>query len=248
MEASKGNNSYVDKILRHVSETDRDNMDYFYLESLTRTYESGNNDVLVQSPLSYEENDLLLNYSGYNYKHINAVLRGIWTYEENGDIGKANEYLSLAKQLSEIISSHPTTLNNNIMTYRGVDLNYFKQYGIESLEDLKSLEGKYMMDRAFVSTSIEENNSFFKKDNELGKNYNVKIEYMIPKEFRDGIFLDGNSSYSPNQREFLINASNLTRVSGVVINEDNTAVVKATVIPKELYDEYYRTKARNASK
>lgn len=248
MELSKGNNSYVERFLKYINCDDKVNMDYFYLESLARTYESSNSDVLVQTPLSYEENDLLLNYSGYNYKHINAALRGTWNYEENGDISKASDYLTLAKQLSQIISSHPTMLTNNIMTYRGVDLNYFKQYGIESIDDLKSLEGKYMLDKAFVSTSIDENNSFFKKENELGKNYNIKIEYMIPEEFQDGIFLNDNSSYSSNQREFLINASNLTRVSTVTINEDNTAVVRATVIPKELYDEYYRTKSSNVSK
>ena len=248
MELLKGNNRYVERFLRYINEEDKANMDYFYLESLTRTYESNNCEVLVEGSLSYEENDLLLNYSGYNYKHINAALRGTWNYEENGDISKVNNYLTLAKKLSEIINRNPTLLNTNIMTYRGVDLPYFKQYGIESLNDLKFLEGKYMLDKAFVSTSIDENNSFFKKDNEMGKNYNIEIQYMIPQEFQDGIFLNSNNSYSSNQREFLINASNLTRVSSVTINEDDTAVIRATVIPKELYDEYYRTKLANTTK
>lgn len=242
MELEKGNNSYVEKFLHYIKEEDKVNMEYFYLESLTREYSSNDSSSLVVEELSYDDNDLLLNYSGYNYKHINAVLRGTWNYEENGDVSKADDYRMLAEHLGQIIIEHPTILSDNIMTYRGVDINCFKQYGIENLEDLKELEGKYMLDKGFISTSIDEDKCFFKKENDIGKNYNIKIEYMIPHEFRDGIFLENNSSYSPSQQEFLINASNLSRVSSVTINDDNTAIVRATFIPKELYDDYYRSK------
>ncbi len=242
MELEKGNNSYVEKFLHYIKEEDKVNMEYFYLESLTRDYVSNSSDSLMTESLSYDDNDLLLNYSGYNYKHINAVLRGTWNYEENGDISKSDDYRMLAKRLEQIIIEHPTILSDNIMVYRGVDLNYFKQYGIDSLEDLKELEGKYMLDKGFVSTSIDEDKCFFKKENEIGKNYNIKIEYMIPHEFRDGMFLENHSSYAPGQQEFLINTSNLSRVSSVIINDDNTAIVRAALIPKELYDDYYRSK------
>lgn len=248
MNLLKGNNNYVEKYLRYISDEDKTNMDYFYLESLSRTYENNNKDVLKTVALSYNDNDLLLNYSGYNYRHINAALRGTWNYEENGDISKLNDYLMLAKRLEQVIYEHPTILKNNIMTYRGVDLDYFKPYGIKSLKDLKTLEGKYMLDRSFVSTSIDEYSCFYRKENDIGKNYNVKIEYMIPNEFKDGIYLEQNSSYTPNQEEFLINASNLTRVSSVSINDNNTAIVRAVVIPKELYDDYYRARENNLSK
>ena len=244
----KGNNSYVDKFLRFISDEDKVNMDYFYVESLLKNYSSNDSSLLCVSDLSYEDNDILLNYSGYNYKHINAALRGTWNYEENGDIINKDNYLMLGKRVEEIIGGYPTILNDNIMVYRGVDLDYFKQYGIDSLEDLKELEGKYMLDKGFVSTSIDEDKCFFKKENEMGKNYNIKIEYMIPHEFRDGIFLGENSSYSSSQQEFLINTSNLSRVSSVTINDDNTAVVRAVIMPKELYDDYYKDKNTNVFK
>lgn len=243
----KGTNKYVDTVLRFIKEEDKSNMEYFYLDSLNREYQKVDSttnifSLLVNDEITYEESDFLLNYSGFNYKHINAVLRDTWNYEENGDISKANDYHILANRLQQIIMEHPTTLNDNITVYRGVDLSYFKQYGIETLEDLKSLEGKYMLDRGFVSTSIQENRSFFNKENDLGLNYNVKIEYMVPCEFKDGIYLDGSKSYTPMQEEFLINSSNLSKVSAITINDDNTAVIKAMLIPKELYDDYYKNR------
>lgn len=248
MTEEKGTNKYIESILRFISEEDKTNIDYFYLESLTREYKKLTTDtdvsaLLVNGDISYEDANFLLNYSGFNYKHINAILRGTWNYEENGDINQADSYRALASRLKEIIHNHATTLNDNITTYRGVDISYFKQYGIEALDDLKSLEGKYMLDRGFVSTSIKEDRSFFRMNNELGLNYNVKIEYMIPHEFKDGILLGNGTSYSPKQEEFLINSSNLAKVSSVIINDDNTAVVRASLIPKELYDDYYRNKS-----
>lgn len=241
-------NKYVESILRLISEEDKENMEYFYFESLTREYKKIDSatditSLLTPVEISYEEADILLNYSGFNYKHINAVLRNTWNYEENGDVSKIDSYRAVAYRLNEIIQNHPTVLNDNIITYRGVDISYFKEYGIESLDDLKTLEGSYMLDRGFVSTSIQEEKCFFKKDNDLGLNYNVKIEYMIPQEFGDGMLLGTTTSYSPNQHEFLINSANLAKISSVIISDDNTAIVRASLIPKELYDNYYRNKS-----
>ena len=251
MTSDKGTNKYIEMILRFISEEDKANIDYFFLETLNRVYRKIDantdiSDLLVSDELSYEDSDFLLNYSGFNYKHINAVLRDSWNYEDNGDITKADDYRILARRLQQIIMEHSTTLNDNIVVYRGVDLNYFSQYGIESLEDLKLLEGKHMLDRGFVSTSIKEDRCFFQKENELGINYNVKIEYMVPREFRDGIYLDDFTSYTPMQEEFLINSSNLSRVNNVTINDDNTAVIRATLIPKEIYDDYYKARDNGA--
>ena len=86
-------------------------------------------------------------------------------------------------------------------------------------------------------------------DNELGLNYNVKMEYMIPCEFRDGIFLDTNMSYSPNQQEFVINSGNISKVCGVLIDkENNTATIRTALIPKEIYDDYYRNRVSESQK
>lgn len=251
MTGEKGTNKYVERLLRFISEEDKANIDYFLLEALNRVHQKIDADtdvstILVNDELSYEDADFVLNYSGFNYKHINAVLRGTWNYEDNGDISKADDYRILASRLQQIIMAHATTLNDDIVVYRGVDLSYFKQYGIESLDDLKLLEGKQIFDRGFVSTSIKEDSCFFQKDNDLGLNYNIKIEYMVPHEFKDGLYLDSSTSYAPMQEEYLINSANLSRVSSVTINDDNTAIIRATLIPKELYDDYYKKKDNGA--
>ena len=77
---------------------------------------------------------------------------------------------------------------------------------------------------------------------EKNKKYNVMIEYMIPQEFTDGIYIGNNTSFSyhPHEQEYLINAGNLSMVTSVVINDDDTAKIQAIMIPKSLYDDYYK--------
>ena len=250
---SKGKNSYVEKFMKYIPDKGMENINYFLFESINRNYKKINNSevlnaLLMPSDCSYEDSDFLLNYSGFNYRHINAVLRGTWNYEKDGDFSKQNEYRAVASKLQNIIMSTPTELTDDIIVYRGVDLKYFKQYGIESLDDLKALEGQFMIERGFISTSLYEESCYFKKENTLGLNYNVKMEYMVPKEFRDGIYLNAYNSYSPNQQEFLINSANLSIVNSVVINDDNTAILRLSLIPKELYDEYYSQIANDRKK
>lgn len=244
MAIEKGTNKYVDRFMRFISDENKNNMEYFVLDGLTRQYYSGDvvNLLLKNDELSYEGRDLLLNYSGFNYKHINAFLRGTYNYEEN-DMSRKEEHADTARKLGKLIDDHPTVLQDNITVYRGVPLSYFSKYGIESLDDLQSLNGRYMIDEGFVSTSIQEEECFFKKTNELGLDYNVKIEYMVPHEFRGGIHLANGSAYNPSQQEFLLNSSSLSKVAGVTINDDNTAVIAAILVPREIYDDYYRARA-----
>ena len=254
MDNQKGISKDVRSLIRMITEEDKMNIEYFYVQSLTRNYhvigEVGEIPEYVHNnDLSYDDNNFLLNYSGYNYKHINAALRGTWNYEENGNIENLPVYREDARRLSELIMKNPSELNDDIITYRGVDISYFRQYGIESLEDLQALDGQILHDRGFVSTSLLEDKCFFGMDNELGLNYNVKMEYMIPCEFRDGIFLDTNMSYSPNQQEFVINSGNISKVCGVLIDkENNTATIRTALIPKEIYDDYYRNRVSESQK
>ena len=39
----------------------------------------------------------------------------------------------------------------------------------------------------------------------LGKKYNIMIEYMVPSEFTDGIYIGDNPnfSYHPHEQEYL---------------------------------------------
>ena len=103
------------------------------------------------------------------------------------------------------------------------------------------MQGKFMFDKGFVSTSLIEKDCFFQKENTLGLNYNVKIEYLIPDSFGDGMYLGNNnrSSYNPEQSEYLINSGNMSRVANVKVDGD-TAVLTVVMIPKSIYDKYYQ--------
>ena len=92
-----------------------------------------------------------------------------------------------------------------------------------------------------ASTSISEDKCFYDRDNELGKNYNVKIEYLIPEEFGDGIYLgNSNLSYTPGQDEYLINRANMSKVIGVSVDsQNNKATMMVVMIPKHIYDMSY---------
>ena len=102
---------------------------------------------------------------------------------------------------------------------------------------MDSLRGQMLLDKGFVSTSLVEDRCFYKMENDLGLNYNVKIEYLVPEEFTDGICLS-SLTYSPGQCEYLINAWNMAKVVDVVHDGDGV-VVKACLVPKKVYDEYY---------
>ena len=230
----------VEKMLKFIS-TDKINaIDKFYNDCLERDYTEFKDAELalmnINVPtLSEEDADVLLNYSGYNYKNINNVLRNRWNYEENGLADKAY-YAEIANRIKSIINNNQTSIGN-CKLFRGVSLEYLKEYGITSLDDIEKLRGNILLDKGFVSTSLVDEKCFYKKENDLGINYNVKIEYLVPEEFEDGICLS-SLSYSPGQCEYLINAWNMARVVDV-IHDENGAILKAILIPKKIYDEYY---------
>lgn len=239
----------VKRMFNYIDKEHKEQIDNFYISSITREYTDVNMEDYESNKTLYEfeEITLLREYSGYNFRHINNILRGRWNYEENGSIDRKQEFLNTARKISEIITNKPTNLGN-IKTYRGVNLSYFNEYGIHNIEELINLKGQFLLDKGFVSTSISEDKCFFKKENDLGINYNVKITYLIPEELNDGILLKGNMSYSPGQEEFLINTYNIAKVVDVKINEDDTAHITAMMIPKIIYDEYYANLSTNKTK
>lgn len=247
----KGNSSNVSLLFSYIDESKRMDIDEFVLNSLARKYQRFSSvheirDVFYKpNYLTYEDTLYLRAYSGLNFKNINDALRDRWSYINNGHVANKDKFLKNGSRIKSIIEKHPTSVDN-FVAYRGVDLSYFKDYGIESLDDLSSLEGKFMLDKGFVSTSLLESNCFFKKENDLGIDYNVKIEYLIPRDFSDGIYIGDNPSlsYSPEQYEYLINTFNLAKVASVKIGKDNTATLTAVMIPKSIYDDYYMGKAK----
>ncbi len=238
----------VAQFFRLLPEGSMSQIEAFCIESLGKEYRKFDTKEEIQSvfenPDLKEEDQLALrDYSGYNYIHLNHAITNRWNYMEDGNIAKKQEFLEGAKQLESIIetNSQPTC---NFKTYRAVPLSYFKDYGIETLEDLKDLQEKFLLEEGFVSTSLLEKNCFFQKPNTMGINYNVKIEYLVDETFKDGLYL-GNTFLSNHQEEneFLMNHYQISKVVSCDIDASfEFASLKAVVIPKAIYDSYYQQK------
>ena len=189
------------------------------------------------SNISEEQLLTLKGYSGINSKKINALLRNTWNYEEHGrkkeeDEQRINEDISI---IDELIDLYPST-KNAFITYRGTTLDSFKKYGIEGIENLIYLKGKFLYEEGYSSTSIEEKESYFNKEI-LGKMNNIEIKYIIPPNSKDGIPLTSDAlSYSPNQQEYLIERNSLSKVIDVSIS-GTTAVITALLIPKSIWNK-----------
>ena len=179
----------------------------------------------------------LSHYSGYSYFSLNRAIRGKWNYEDNGHISLMEEKKRQAKDLMKVIDNHQNSVGN-ICVYRGVPLKYFRDYGIYSIDDLDNLEGKFLLDEGFVSTSLVEKECFYRKNPKNGVNYNVMIEYLVPEEFTDGICTVYDSHFV-NEGEYLINAWNLAEVVKVDKDGDDRAIIQALLIPKKVYDDFY---------
>lgn len=231
-------------VLRFIGDEDRQNIDVFYNECLSRSFlEFDDLDMALMSTdfsdsYSGKDKEVFSNYSGFNYRRINASARDTWNYEKHGHIDEKMRYDQMAEELKIAIENNQKSIGN-VKVFRGVPLSYFSEYGISSLEELEQLNGGFLLDKGFVSTSLVDDACYYKKENELGLDYNVKIEYLVPEEFGDGVSIS-NLSYSPGQCEYLINAWNLAKVIGVKMDQNNGAIVSAMFIPKHVYDKGYR--------
>lgn len=157
--------------------------------------------------LTLDDLMIIRSYTGYQFKNINAILRNHWSYQECGLLTDEikNKYQMLAQKIECLLDKFPS-LEMDVTTYRGVELNSFKKVDVNSLKELEFMKGKYMYEEGFTSTSIIKNNSYFNQNLENGKNYNIEIRYLIPKESKDGaLLIEDNLSFSPGQTEYLIN-------------------------------------------
>lgn len=222
---------YVEELMNrnYVHFTETEDIIDFFLEYRDEFYQNTTN----------EEVEKIRMYSGILASKLNAVLRNNWTYEQNGLLmeDEKNELNRFASKLDQIITKQ-TELPDNIKTYRGVNISFFRDYGISSLEELKKLKGQYYFDSGFTSTSLIRERSFFDRDLEFRARCNIEIEYLIPKEAKDVLFLlTQDLSYSPQQTECLINKGNLSKIVDVKIDlEQDKAEIKAALIPKEKWD------------
>lgn len=196
-----------------------------------------------------KDGETIIRYTGYEYKFINAVLRDSWNYEEHGkyDEEKAKELRDYAEKFSSLIDIFPST-KSTFMVYRGTTIEEFKKYGVSTLEDLLSLKGKYLYEKGFTSTSLDEESSFYNKESGYGTVRNIEVKYIIPKGSQDGIpLIKGELSYSENQMEYLLNKNSLSRVVDVKV-EGTTAIITAVLIPKQLWNKPQKVDESNYQK
>ena len=106
-------NSYVSEVFLN------DFCEYQDKEQVLNSFEEKMN------AFSHELTDIelmdLRSYTGYNFKNINAILRGNWNYEENGLLNQEVEakYRSLARNIENITDKFPK-LDTNFVVFRGV--------------------------------------------------------------------------------------------------------------------------------
>lgn len=256
----KGENFSIKYIKRELGPKKCDEIDIFLSDILKREYleiTAKNIDTLKEYTSNFLENitdDELLelrSYTGYYYKFINAILRNNWNYDINGKLDEnlKNDYYNRANKIYEVINKFPN-IPMNFKTYRGVNLEPFKKYGITTIEELMFMNDKLFYEDAFTSTSVIKENCYFNKELECVNFANILIEYYIPEESKDGALLINDFlSYSKGQTEYVINRGCLTKIFDVIISEDKkTAIIKAALIPKSLWNKYENENENNLKK
>lgn len=206
------------------------------VEQATESYREALSEVLTP-----EDKAAFKHYTGYEYKYINQVQRGFWDYETLGR--KTPEKEAAAKSAADAIDtaiSKTPPVGFNFHAYRGTNLDTFRNYKVETMQDLADLEGQFFLESGFTSTSMQQETSFANRDfdDPLRKAANIEIRYFIPAESRDGVaLLDDDLTYAPGQQEFLLNRSSLSYISKVQLSEKNDAArLDMILIPENIYE------------
>jgi len=246
----KGQSDITRYLLRSLGKEKMAEIEMYIADILERNFLSLSNEEEVSqlfgqlasdftSSLTYQEALNLRSYTGFSHKEINAIMRNKWNYEEHGRLTeeKHAEYSKLGSEVEKIIFKF-APLEQNLITYRGVTLAQFRDYGIHYLEDLPSMVGNYFYDAGFSSTSLVRDSSLYDTEAfQIGKR-NIEIEYYIPEECHDGaLLLDEYTSHYKAENEYLINCGSLIKVLSVDIDkEKNTAFIRAALVPKKIWD------------
>ena len=251
-------NRITNSVLRMIGEETMDNVEKYTDTVIDRSYKTFNSieDVKsffdgyldnVYSNSNLDDIENIRYYTGTSFKDINAVLRDNWNYEVNGLLtdDKKNEFLNISRNLSNSMNKVSNELPSDIKVYRGVTLASFKDYGINSISDLKSMVGQYFYERGFTSTSLLRESSAFNSNSNYWKDRNIEIEYLIPSEFSDGLpLITKDLCYTGVEHEFLINTGSLCKIVDVMVDEDK-AYLTAVFIPKKVYDKTYSDQQSN---
>lgn len=193
----------------------------------------------IDATLSSSEKDAVRSYSGYRFAWINSIARGFWDYEKMG--AKTPEVEAEIKETTrEIISAikKAPAPEKDFMTFRGTNLDGFRSYGTNTINDLAKMKGQFMLEQGFTSTAIKREKSFAERevsDLWIGES-NIEMRYHIPAGADEVLALTSDDlSYSPEQTEVLIDHNTLSYVSDVDIDRNGHAVVDTILIPRSIY-------------
>lgn len=195
----------------------------------------------IDPSLTEADKTTFKNYTGFNYKLINQVSRGIWDYDTLGR--KTPELAAEAEQSIEALSAAIARVPSpgvDLVAHRGTNLDSFRSYGINSLADLANLEGQFYLETGFMSTSLSPDHSFADRDfdDPLRRACDISIVCRVPKEARETVaLLTSDTSYNPEQSELLIDKDSLFYISSAEVSDDQKkATLEMTLIPRDLYD------------
>ena len=193
----------------------------------------------VNLALSNKEKAAVRSYSGYKFAWINSIARGFWDYEKMG--AKTPEVEAEIKETTrEIISAikKAPAPEKDFMTFRGTNLDGFRSYGVNTINDLAKMKGQFMLEQGFTSTAIKREKSFAERevsDLWIGES-NIEMRYHIPAGAEEILALTSDDlSYSPEQTEVLIDHDALSYVSDVNIDGNGHAVVDTILVPRSTY-------------
>ena len=145
-------------------------------------------------------------YTGSAYVSINGVLRET----SNPPSQVKDTYLARADNISSAISKFE--LNDNIVVFRGVDLDTFGLSGGDDIfstateKGMKALIGTTFVDKGFMSTSAVKSSAFNSKD--------AKISINVPKGKGRGAWVKPLSTYS-YENEFLLQKGSGLKITKV---------------------------------
>lgn len=245
----KGYSKKVDSLFRFLDNEEINNIREYIISDDGEYLEYKNVDDIDFLNEDYSEDCLstFRSYSGYIYQYVNNAINGNWDYSYDGDEKFKNRCLEIGRELNDILLNSKNSSSNNFKVFRGVPISFFKEYGIENISELISLNNKYLFDYGFTSTSFFRDTSYFKREIPDGVHRNVLIEYDVPRDFNEGVYLKNNDlSYSVSQNEFLINSESLGYVYDISLNGD-TAILKVKLIPKRVYRKDYRNLIENST-
>ena len=195
----------------------------------------------LDETLSPDEKTAVRAYSGRSFSWINSIARGFWDYEQ---LGKKTPELEeetkeTTRRIVSAIDKAPKP-KKGFITFRGTNLDAFRNYGITELSELEKMKGQFMLEQGFTSTSLVRDKSFAeRKVSDLWiKSSSIETRYRIPAG-SDGIIAmtSGDLSYNDStELEVLIRYGALSYVTDVSYGEDGHPILDMVLIPNSVYD------------